>query len=106
MVQVMFGCGIPSTKHSSETLVSGPARTFFTSSFRNTLGGTAKFKFEIYSTGEYSNHFHIVYKGSLKKSLTIDDHRDRQVAVDASSPDLSLTGVGPSILSSHFVNEK
>lgn len=63
MVQVMFGCGIPSTKHSSETLVSGPARTCFSSSFRYTLGGTAKFKFEIYSSGEYSNHFHTVYKG-------------------------------------------
>lgn len=106
MVQVMFGSGIPSTEHSSETLVSGPARTFFSPSFSCTLGETAKFKFQIYLSGEYSNHFHIVYKRSLKKSLTIDDHRDRQIAVDVSSPDLTLTGVGPSILSSHVFNEK
>lgn len=106
MVQVMFGSGIPSTKHSSETLVSGPARTFFSSSFRCTFGGTAKFKVQMYLSGENSNHFHIVYNRSLKKSLTIDDHGDRQIAVDGSSPDPSLTGVGPSILSSHCFNEE
>lgn len=41
MVQLMLGFGIPSTKHSKETLVSGPAKTFFTSSLRCTVGGTA-----------------------------------------------------------------
>lgn len=41
MVQVMLGFGTPSTKHSNETLASGPAITFFTSSLRRTDGKTA-----------------------------------------------------------------
>lgn len=41
MVQVMLGCGRPSTKHNKETLVSGPANTFFTSSLSLTVGGAA-----------------------------------------------------------------
>lgn len=40
-VQLMLGFGTPSTKHSKETLVSGPAITFFTSSLRCTVGGAA-----------------------------------------------------------------
>lgn len=40
-VQVMLGFGRPSTKHSNDTLVSGPAITFFTSSLICTVGGAA-----------------------------------------------------------------
>ena len=41
MLQVMLGFGRPSTKQIRETLVSGPAITFFTSSLRRTVGGAA-----------------------------------------------------------------
>lgn len=42
MVQVVLGFGRPSTKHNKDTLVSGPAITFFTSSLSVTVGGAAK----------------------------------------------------------------
>lgn len=78
MVQVMFGFGIPSTKHSSETLVSGPARTLFSCSFRCTVGGTARTTFKFIYLEKVVNFGHFVQL-ILKKNLTIDDHGDREL---------------------------
>lgn len=72
MVQVMFGFGIPSTKHSSETLVSGPARTFFSSSLRCTVGGTAKFKFQMYLSRELYNI--ITFRYCITDVEKVTDH--------------------------------
>lgn len=109
MVQVMFGFGIPSTKHSRETLVSGPARTFFSPSFRCTVGGTANSSFKCIYLENVVMFFHIlsnVGRLILKKKLTIDDHGDRELVKNGPSFYLGLTDVCPSILSFHILNDQ
>lgn len=104
--QVMFGFGIPSTKHSSETLVSGLARTFFSSSFRYTVGGTASLSLKCIYLEKgviLLGHFAQLI---LKKKLTIDHHRDVECVKNRPIFDLSLTAVHPSILSFHLLNDQ
>lgn len=42
----------------------------------------------------------------LKKKLTIDDHRDRELVKNGPSFDMCLTDVRPSILSFHILNDQ
>lgn len=62
-VQLMLGCGWPSTKHSKVTLDSGPANTFFCSSLRRAVGGAAGGKVSLRQM-----YIHVLFKFIKLKS--------------------------------------
>lgn len=110
MVHVMLGLGWPSTKHTNETLVSGPATTFFSSSLRRTVGGTERFYcMLVWLEREFYLFFQVQQPWTIstfEAKLTIDNDRDWELFRDWLSSDLSLAMVRSSILSCHLFKAK
>lgn len=83
------------------------SQNLFLSFFQVHSRRNCKYKFWIYLIKECNVFSHIVIDMLiLKKKPTIDDHGDRELFENGPSCDLCLTGVRPSILSFHILNDQ